>query len=310
MLNRIEQKLTSMLGDELAARSHLSVTNSPTAVAGLDPGRGTVLVALSGLTPAARFERGTIAFEGLQSRRILPMQFMVRVELFIRAAGNSEAQLIAARNLLLEDLSLISHGLAHEGVVGGKAFAVSDPDPGFKVISFALEEGTINRDADEQLLSGVLRYRGGAEIWPPGTLQPVGEIRTVDTTLVPLPLEITLDSRVVRSGESAILRVRSLPTVRLAALEPRVDQSLRLAVSVLSDSPPAQRGTISGATAGQESGLGLVEVAQPETLITYQAPQDGIDRLRIEYVVIHLATPDNHRGIFLGSTAIRLEPSP
>jgi hypothetical protein len=115
---------------------------------------------------------------------------------------------------------------------------------------------------------------------------------------------------VVRAGETAVLKVRSLPTTRLITLEPRTDEPLRLAVTVLSDFPAAQRGTISGGTAGAETGFRIIDVAQPETTITYQAPGSGIDRTRIEYVAIHLATPDAHRGVFLGSTAIRLEPSP
>ena len=41
---------------------------------------------------------------------------------------------------------------------------------------------------------------------------------------------------------------------------------------------------------------------------TYQAPAAPIARGRTEYVAIHLATPDGHRGIFIGSIAMRLEP--
>jgi hypothetical protein len=310
MLNRIEQKLASILGDDLAARTHLSVLTAPGPPSGLSAGQGAVLVSVVEVTPAALFERGTIAFEGFRSRRILPMQVSIRIELFLRPAGSSAAQMSAARNLLLEDLSLVSHGLAREAIASGKAFAVSGPDPGFKVLSFTLENGTLNRDAEGQFLSGALRYRGGAEIWPPGTQQPEGEIRAVETIIAPLPLEIAVQNGVVRAGETAVLKVRSLPTTRMVTLEPRSDQALRLAVTVLSDSPPAQRGTISGGTAGAETGFRIIDVAQPETSIIYQTPGSGIDRTRIEYVAIHLATPDAHRGVFLGSTAIRLEPSP
>ncbi len=309
MLNRIETKLTSILGDDLVTRTHLSVITAPGPPSGIGSGRGAVLVSLAELTPAALFERGTIAFEGARSRRILPLQFAARIELFLRPAGNSATQTAAARNLLLEDLSLVSHALAREAVGSGKAFAVSDPDPGFKVLSFTLENGGINRDQEGQFLTGALRYRGGVEIWPPGALQPEGEIRAVDTTIAPLPLEISLQNSVVRAGETATLKVGSLPTTRLATLEPRTNQTLRLAVTVLSDSPPAQRGTITGGTAGVETGFRIINVTAPETTISYQAPGGGIDRTRIEYVAIHLATADGGRGVFLGSTAIRLEPS-
>lgn len=309
MLNRIEQKLAALLGDDLATRAHLSVVTPPGPPSGIDAGRGTVIVWVAETTLAALFERGTMAFEGNRSRRILPVRFTARIELFLRPAGNDTAQATAARNLLLEDLSLISHALARETVTNGKAFAVSDPDPGFKVLSFMLETGGINRDADGQFLTGALHYRGDAQIWPPGAQQQEGEIRALDTTIAPLPLEISLQNGVVRAGETAVLQVGALASTRLATLEPLTSQALQLAVTVLSDSPPAQRGTITGGAAGMQTGFRVIDVTDPQTTITYEAPASGIDRTRIEYVAIHLATPDAHRGVFLGSAAIRLEPA-
>ena len=77
---------------------------------------------------------------------------------------------------------------------------------------------------------------------------------------------------------------------------------------MVSDAPPARRGAISGGVAGTETGFRVIDVTLPETSIGYQAPASGIDRTRLEYVAIHLATPDGQRGVFLGSAAVRLEP--
>lgn len=310
MINRIEQKLTSLLGDDLAGRTHLSVIEAPGPPSGINAGRGAVLVSLAETTPENQFERDTFAFSGNQSRRVLPVQFTARIEFFQRPAGHSAAQTAAARNLLLEDLSLVSHGLARENILNGNEFAPSDPDPGFRVISFIQQGGSIDRDPEGQFLTAALRYLGKAQIWPPGAVQTEGEIRAVDSVLVAMPLEIELQNEVVRAGDTAALKARSLPGSRLAGLEPPSRQALRLAVTVLSDAPPAQRGTISGGEPGAETGFRIITVSPPETTITYRAPADGIERTRLEYVAVHLATPDAHRGVFLGSAAIRLEPSP
>ncbi|MDB6062011.1 MAG: hypothetical protein JWM78_2114 [Verrucomicrobiaceae bacterium] len=308
MLGTIEQKLTSILGDDLAARAHLDVLEAPGPPAPV-AGRGAVLVALAEVTPASLFEREQFNFNGAQSRRILPLQFNVNVDYALRPAGNNAAQLASARELLLNDISLIGHGLARPELINGKAFAVTDPDPGFRVLTFALTTGALIRDADaDGLLSARLQYRGSAEIWPPGVTQDEGEILAIDTVSVALPLSIVATNPVLRAGQSAIVNTRSLPTSRLQTREPSTSGPLQLAVTVLSDAPPAQRGTIVGGSAGLETGFRIIDVTPPQTAITYQAPAAALSRGRVEYVAVHLATPDGHRGVFIGSIALRLEP--
>jgi hypothetical protein len=309
MLAAIEQKLTSILGGDLATRTHLEVLEAPARSAPA-AGRGTVLVSVAEWTPTPLFERGQFSFSGTQSRRVQPIQFRVNVDCLMHPSGNSAAQLAVARELLLTDVSLVSHGLARPELHNGKGFAVADPDPGFQVFSFGLENAAVNRDADSAsgLLSAQLQYRGKAEIWPPGVLQDEGEILAIDTTTVVLPLEISVANPVLRAGESSVVNARSLPASRLMTRAPDTRAPLQLAVTVLSDAPPAQRGTILGGSAGQESGLRIIDVTPPLTVISYQAPADAISRARVEYVSVHLATPDGHRGIFIGSAAVRLEP--
>jgi hypothetical protein len=309
MLGMIEQKLTAILGDDLAARSHVDVLEAP-GPAMPTAGRTAVLVALAELTPAPLFEREQFAFNGTQSRRILPLQFAINVDCAMCPVGNSAAQLASAREFLLADVSLIAHGLARPELLNGKGFAVADPDPGFRVLNFALTTGAVIRDADAAsgLLSARLHYRGSAEIWPPDVTQDEGQILAIDTVSMALPLTIVSSNPVLRAGQTAIVTTRSLPLSRLVTQAPTVRAPLQLAVTVLSDAAPAQRGIISGGSPGQETGIRIIEVTPPQTAITYRAPAAGIARSRVEYVAVHLATPDGHRGVFIGSIAMRLEP--
>lgn len=309
MLSTIEQKLTSILGDQLAPRAHLEVLEAPgptIPAAGL----GAVLVAFTEITPASLFDREQFTFNGAKSRRILPLQFIVNIDCVMHPAGTSATQLASARDLLLTDVSLIAHGLASQDLNNGKGFAVADPDPGFRVLEFALANGAVVRDADltTGLLSARLQYRGSAEIWPVGVEQDEGEILAIDTVSVALPVSLVASNPVLRAGQTAIVNTRSLPISRLATRTPPTNTPLQLAVTVLSDAAPAQRGTISGGIAGKETGFRIIDVTPPQTAITYQAPAGEINRGRIEYVAVHLATPDGHSGVFIGSVAMRLEP--
>jgi len=309
MFAAIEQKLTSILGDDLSARAHLDVLEAPAAAAAPNPGRGTVLVSVAKWTPAARFERGRFSFAGTQSRRVQPIHFEVNVDCLLRPAGPSPAELAAARELLLVDTSLVSHGLARPELQSGQGFAIADPDPGFQVLSFELADAAVDRDPNAAgALAARLHYRGDAEIWPPGVTQQEGEILAIDVASVALPLELTVANPVLRAGQTSVVRARALPASRVDTRTPPARAPLRLAVTVLSDAPPAQRGTIGGGVPGLETGFRLIDVTPPLTSIDYRAPAAGIGRARVERVAVHLATPDGHRGVLLGSAAVRLEP--
>jgi hypothetical protein len=307
MLDTIEQKLTSILGDDLAARAHLDVIQAPLKAAPV-AGRGSLVVSVPEWTSSPLFEREQFAFNGARSRRVQPINFAARVDYLLRPAGNNAVQLATARELLLADVSLVSHGLARQTIHNGRDFAVADPDPGFRVLSFALTRAAVVRDLDAGgLMSAQLSYDGSAEIWPVGVTQDEGQILAIDTVSVALPLTLTAASPVLRAGGGTRIDARSLPDTRLGTSDPATRAPLRLAVTVLSDVSPAQRGTIGGGSAGQETGFRLIDVTPPATAIQYQAPAAAISRTRIEYVAVHLATPDGHRGIFVGSVALKLE---
>jgi len=306
MLGPIEGKLTALVAELVAARGHLSVQRAPGPLAALQAGAGAVLVSVAAVTPLASFELGRRSFEGTESRRVLPLQLAAKLEFFVRPLDASAGALAAARDLLLDDLSIVSHGLADDRTTSGGSFAVSADDPGFRVRAFSLESGEVARDLAGTNLAGSLRYRALGEIWPPGAGVQVGEIRAIDTVLVSLPLEIERRELVARSGQSTLVRVRSLGAARLVQREPRQAELARLAVTVSADVAPAERGSIAGGAPGAETGFRIIELTPPETSIRYQAPA-SVNRSRLEYVAIHLATPDGQRGAFLGSVAVRLE---
>jgi hypothetical protein len=310
MLSQIEQKLTSLIADALVTRPHLSVVEAPGPVPALPAGRGAVLVSLAGMLPETTFERARLNISGAQSRRVLPISFTAEVEFFMQPAGAGDDQRANARETLLDDMALTCHRLAQNDLLDGTAFAVADPDPGFKVRSFLLETAEIRRDGSPDRLSGIARYKGTGEIWPRGVVENVGEIRAIDTVIVPLPMRIEARDAVARPGQSITIHVRSLGGNRLMVREPRQTQPLQIAVTVLSDAPPAQRGSITGGTAGAEAGFRVIDLTPPDTGIAYQAPSvANVSRTRMEYVAIHLAAPDRKRGVFLGSAAVRLEPA-
>ncbi len=308
MLSRIEGTLTSIVAEALTARPHLSALEAPGPAPALEAGQGAVLVSIADVTRAGTFAPAQSQVNGAQSRRVLPIEFGARVDFFVRPTGPAAADLAAARTLLLEDMSLVSHSLGATEVVTGQAFAAAEPDPGFHVTSFLLATGGIERDLAAQNLSGALRYSGRGEIWPPGVSEQGGTIRAVDPVLVSLPLTIEARDAVARAGQTVTIRVRALGGHRLTAPAPAPATPLRLAVTVLSDAPPAQRGAITGGAPGVETGFRVIGLTPPETAITYQAPASGITRTRLEYVAIHLATPTGQRGVYLGSAAVRLEP--
>lgn len=308
MLSELERKITAVVGDSLSGRPHLTVLEAPAAAQGLQPGRGSVRVALSELTPQASFEAGSFTVEGgpgaRQSRRVLGVSFGARVEFQLRPADQSNEGLTAGRRLLLEDVSLVAHGLGAAGALAGGAFQTGAADPGFRVLTFALVKGQVGGEPVNQTLAGELLYGGDAHIWPPGAAEGAGEIRALDVTLAPLPLNVAAEPLVKAGGQSEV-RIAPVAGSRLAG---DARAPLQLAVGVVSDLPPAQRGRIDAGQPGATPGFRVVTAGEGETVVVYRAPTGDIGATRLEYVTVHLATPQGEAGIFLGSAAVRLAP--
>jgi hypothetical protein len=316
MLSGLERKLTSIIADGLASRPHLAVLQAPATPPPLAPGKGDVAVAVTEVIREAGFTPADTALTGAagarRSRRILPLRLTARVELRLRPADDSAAAQADARSLLLEDLSAVAHLLAEGTVRAGTAFAVADPDPGFQVTALELGRGSAPRALVDGALGAVLELEGGVEVWPAGVEQAAGEILGIEATVAAQPLALRPDDAAVPAGGSTRLRLRT-PAARFLAAGARpggLAVPLRIAVSVVSDLPPAQRGTIGAGDPGVETGVRLLPVATPETVILYQAPAGVPGPVRVEYVAVHLATADGRSGIFLGSAPVRLAGAP
>lgn len=312
MLHELERKLTALVGDRLAGRPHLRVVQAPTPLLPLAAGRGAVRVGLAEVTPATAFERSQVAFGGTAdaptSRRVLPLRFQAAIEVAFRP-GDTASALLDGRALLLEDLSLIAHALAAPDVRDGSAFSAAGPDLGFAVRAFELERGQIGPAPGAEVLGGELRAAGEAIVWPTTPAGPAGTIRRADTVLAPLPIPMDLDRPVVPAGATARLRIGSVPGQRLTGPAGAERGPVALALRVMSDLPPEQRGVILSGAAGPETGLRIVPTTGPETVVEYRAPGGDLGAVRLELVAVHLARPDGEVGPFLGSVAVKLAPA-
>lgn len=299
MLARIEQKIAATLGDTLAARTHVAVLAAPGSLPALDAGKGRLVVALQEVQPAAGFHEDELRLASTAppvSRRVLPVQFVVSVTARVRPQDNNPPAIAAARTLLLDDLSLAAHALAEGAVRNGKALRSSDVDPGYEVTAFALDSGTVARELADGNVGGELRYRGTAEIWPPGVSGPEGVIESVTTRTGFQPLSFEVKPARVAAGTAAKIIVRGL------------DTPVRLAVRVMSDLEPAKRGTIAGGVDGAETGVRILEVpaSAKEVVLDYTAPAAPLGGTQFELVAIHFATPQNTRSVLLGSAEVRV----
>jgi hypothetical protein len=309
MLDELEKKLTAVVADALASRANVSVAESagalpvPTAA-----GRGAVAVALGALEPQRVFSDDSVQIgDGPTSRRVLPLGFTATVSFARRSVDQTAPALATARTALLRDASLVAHALGALDVATGHGFETAGPDPGFEVRAFGLTTAELDTPRNQAMLRGSLGYAGSALIWPPAVTQPEGTIEAVAPLLEALPLTIAPDDPIVPVGSSTTVRIRPVSGRRLPSNGggPTPPQ---LALLVVSDLPPAQRGAIASGTAATEAGVRLVPAGDAEVSVAYQAPTGDIGATRSEQVSVHLARPDGTRGVFLGSAAIVLAP--
>lgn len=303
MLAAIESRLAAIVGDGLATRSHTAVIRPPGS-GELAEGAGMVIVSLVEAAADAAFEIGKKAViqsgAGPRGRRVVPVSFRAAVDVSVRPEGDDDPG--TARTLALDDLALVLHLLDASDVRNGKAFASDAQDPGYEVHAFSFDKASFMRDLAAGAVSCRLDYSGRGSIWPPGVTGPEGEIRIVDTLLASLPVAMGVRDPIVSAGGTTEVRVLTKAATRLIAGGTR--GPIRLAVSVASDLPLAERGIITSGVPGPETGLRLVDAVNPETVMSYQAP--ATVGTPVEFVAVHLATPDGRRGLFLGSAAIRL----
>ena len=119
--------------------------------------------------------------------------------------------ILNARSQLLEDMSLASHILAAENVRSGQAFRTAAPDPGFDVLSFELSTRRYRGRLTGGSADGHVDPRGTRPYLAAWVAQPEGVIRSVDTALAALPIDIILERLSVR-----IVKRDGYASVRLA----------------------------------------------------------------------------------------------
>ncbi len=307
MLDELEKKLTSLVADALAARAGVTIAQSsgaPPAPAGA--GTGAVAVGLATLEPVPVFADDSVQIgDGPTSRRVFPVGFTATVSFAREAASENAGPLAQARTALLRDASLVAHALGALPFATGHAFETAGPDPGFDVRAFGLAAGAADPLREAAVLRTSLSYKGIAAIWPPALAEPEGTIAAVAPLLEALPFTIVPDDPVVSVGGSTTVRIRTVSGRRIAA-GGGAPEAPRLALLVVSDLPPAERGAIASGTAGTEAGVRLVQASDSEVAVAYQAPTGDPGATRSERVAVHLARADGTRGLFLGSAAIVL----
>jgi hypothetical protein len=309
MLAALETKLAALVSDALAARAHLDVVRAGTQPGEPQPGRSHVVVGLTAVDRDPSFApEGILVAEsngGAASRRVLDVGFAASLAVSLRPQSESEADLQGARTLLMDDLSLAAHALGAPAVRTGAAFVTAAPDPGFLVRRFELVDAAIALERSDSLQTGELRYRGDGAVWPPGVTQDEGVIAAVDLARAALPLTIAVGEPVVATGATTAVRVVAAAGRRLLDPVAGTTEPLTLAVTVQSDLPAAERGSIDSGTEGL-AGVRVVPVIDPETVVVYRAPAGDLGAVRSERIAVHLARPDGGAGVFLGSAAVLL----
>jgi len=310
MLGALESKLTAEVAEALAGRNTLVVLTAPLPTAPPAAGERSVRVSLEEMLPESNFEIERATFFGnspdVHTRRVVQLGFVARVRATACPQLQSAAEINHSRQLLMEDLSLVVHALDGPTYRDGHDLAGSGPDPGYEVTEFHLSKGAIRPELIDNCLVAELEYLGRARIWPPGVSEEGEEIRLVDAVVEALPIDIRATQPVVRAGGQTVVRVRVLSHLR--RISANATASMRLAVTVLGDLPPEERGKVASGTAAPDAAFRLHTVGDAPVEIAYAAPPGAVTRPRTEYVAVHLATPDGAAGVFLGSTPIRIVP--
>ena len=301
MMQLLENRIVALAADLLTTRANLTVAGGPATAPAA--GERRLTVALADFAPTESFSPEVLRqrLTPAEEKWVLPVKGRVHMVFAAQPATGVPVNVAAARALLLEDISLAGHGFSRPEFADGRAFDTNE-DQGFRVLSFSLERGEAAPAASP--LSGELFYAFGAELWPPGILEPASITRGISHIITPLPLPGSGDERLVRAGETVTLTLAGLASERPAAAgQPPLP--LDLAVIVLSSAPPADRGVIENGAAAAETGVRLVRAA-PGAGVVYRAPALAQGE-RLEYVAIHYATPDGKRGGFLTTFAVRVK---
>lgn len=303
MMQALENRIVALAADLLATRANLTVAAGPPSAEAPAAGARRLHVAVADFAPSDSFSPGMLRRRVTppEEKRVLAVNGHVRMAFAAQPSAAAPEDIAASRALLLQDMSLAGHGFARPDVAAGQAFDTNE-DQGFRVLSFALEGGAAAPATRSLPHTGELLYAFGAELWPPGVVEPVSVTRDISRVITPLPLPGSGEEHAVRAGQSVTLRLAGVAGERPpAAGQPALP--LNLAIMVLSSAPPASRGMIESGTAAAEAGLRIVPAAGAQ--VVYRAPTLAQGE-RLEYVAVHYATPDGKRGGLLATFAMRV----
>jgi hypothetical protein len=208
-------------------------------------------------------------------------------------------------------MSTLGHALDGPDAADGSLFRPVAPDPGYLVRRFAWQDAAFDAALDgDGRLTGRWHARLLAEVWPVGLSEAEGLIDAIDIAVIGQPLRISADRARLRTGEQTEIRVASLPPDRLQTVDTGARRGTRLAVGVISDLPPADRGRVAGGDAGAVAGFRLIAVDAGSGVarFDYAAPTGDLGTVRAESVAIHLATPEGGIGTLIGGLTIGLLP--
>lgn len=307
MLDQLENRITALLGDRLAARTHLAVSAGGGTADGLSAGAGSVAVRLEEVSRTTFFAPRDMRLDAGTTRRVLPVQARLTVDFALRPAeppGNPD--IATARSLLLADVSVLLHAFGAAEIVDGRAFAPAAPDPGYFVHEVELQSAAIAPQMTGTLLRASLGWNVQVDIWPVGLTEDLGTIDAVDVFIGATPLRLTALRQRLRVGETTELRITGLPVERLVAVDAATRAPALLALRVESDLPQAERGRIASGTEGTEAGVRLIAAADGAWVAQYAAPTGALGTTRSETIAVHIATPEGGRGLFLGGLTVGL----
>ena len=315
MLSEFEARLVSVVGDLLAARAGLSVVQAGGAPDPLGAGAGRIAIGLADAAPDgtrgfAPGDRLPPSGDPPAASRVVPLTASVAIAFSRRAATAGDVGLRAARRALLEDLTLVLHGLDDQPVRTGAALATANPDSGFTVRSLSLATLTVALAPAGDQQAATATYAAELLVWPPGQAAEVGIISAADVLAEALPLQISVQPPVLAAGGTAAIRIRDVTGTRLSDVQTGAREPVQLAVGVRSDLPPADRGTLTGGAAAAVAGFRIVPVSEPETTVGYTAPAGPLGTVRGEEVVVCLATAGGGVGIRVGSVVVGLRAAP
>jgi hypothetical protein len=312
VLSALQHRVTAVVADLLATRPGLSVVEAGAPPGVLALGAGVVQVAVASVLPPAEddFAAGRVLPPASSSQRVrvVRVDALVRTTFARRAGDAGDAALRQARSALLDDVTLVVHGLDDAAARSGGTFAGDDADPGFRVLGLSLASVDLPADPTSDIQHAAAAYTADVLVWLPGTGGILDRIPAVDMVLEPLPLTVTAAPRTVVPGGTARITVEGVAGSRLVDVATRAREALSLAVGVRSTRPPAQRGVISDGVAATVAGFRVVAVTAPRTVVTYTAATDGGPGH--EDVVVHLAGPGGTVGLALAAVTLQLAAPP